>query len=172
MNTGTRRTAGSLGHLNRKLLKTIPKDPRVEHTPCPKLTRPRHRIIVENQCIIVESQHQPPSPHLAQTPVDGAFRIAFASPHKRLWRLAFWHLSTSCNFFVTGGPAGTGQGAEKAKRPKATGNGSSPNPITARNQPRIGGGSFAWLSLTWPGPKAALPKPQGASAAPRSLHAP
>jgi len=167
MNTGTRRTAGSLGHLNRKLLKTIPKDPRVEHTPCPKLTRPRHRIIVENQCIIVRRQHQPPSPHLGQTPVDGAFRIAFASPHKRLWRLAFWHMSTSCIFFVSGGLAGTGQGAEKAKRPKATGNGSSPSPKNA-NQSTPTRGS----RLTWSGPKAALPEPRGVSAAPRSLHVP
>jgi hypothetical protein len=32
--------------------------------------------------------------------VDGAFRIAFASPVKRLCRLAFCHLSTTCNFFT------------------------------------------------------------------------
>jgi len=148
-------------------LKTIPKDPRIEYAPCPKLTRPLLRIIVENQCIIVRSQHQPPSPHLRQLPVDGASGIAFASPHKRLCRLAFWHLSTSCDFFASQAPLFIRQGAEKTKRPKATGNGSSSSffinhdPVPQRDR-----------QVTSPWRKSGLPAPRDASATPRSLHMP
>jgi hypothetical protein len=37
---------------------------------------------------------------LDDDPVDGPSGIAFASGHKRLWRLAFSHLSTTRNYFV------------------------------------------------------------------------
>lgn len=167
MNTGTRRTAGPLGYLNRKLLKTIPKDPRVKHAPCPKLTRPPLRIIVENQCIIVGGQHQPPQPHLAQTPVDGAFRIAFASPHKRLCRLAFWEMSTSCNFFVRKHLGVAGQGSEKTKKTQ-----SHRQWVFDRHDSEAQSVSKRNSGLTWPGPKAVLPGSRDESSAPRSPQAP
>jgi hypothetical protein len=37
---------------------------------------------------------------LGDDPVDGTSGIAFASGHKRLWRLAFSYLSTTCNYFA------------------------------------------------------------------------